>query len=161
MSDAASGLRRPAPALWLMAGALAIGGFLGGCGGSSHSANGSSSASPQAQVTQLWTQFFSSKTSASAKTSMLVGGGGALAPAITALAGSPLAAQSSAQVTRVQLVNSSQAKVTYNILFGGKPALSNRTGVAVKSGGTWRISPTSLCSLLALEGSTPAACPKG
>jgi hypothetical protein len=53
--------------------------------------------------------------------------------------------------------------VTYNILLGGQPALSNQSGVAVKQAGTWKVGVASFCGLLAVEngGKTsglPAAC---
>ena len=56
-----------------------------------------------------------------------------------------------------------QAKVKYDILVSGQTALANQTGVAIYSGGTWKVGVASFCSLLGLEnnGNTsklPAAC---
>jgi hypothetical protein len=48
-------------------------------------------------------------------------------------------------------VSPTQAKVTYSILIGGSPALSNQTGTAVLQGGTWKVGLASFCGLLALE----------
>jgi hypothetical protein len=55
------------------------------------------------------------------------------------------------------------ADVTYNIVVGGSPALSNQTGTAILQNGTWKVGDASFCGLLALEngGKTsglPAAC---
>ena len=74
-----------------------------------------------------------------------------------------LASGIGAKVTKVTMVSPSQAKVTYSILIGGQPALSNQSGVAVYQDGTWKVGLASFCGLLALEngGKTsglPAAC---
>jgi hypothetical protein len=66
-------------------------------------------------------------------------------------------------VTSVTLASATQAKVTYTILENGKPALPNQTGIAVKQGGTWKVSIASFCGLLTQENggktaSLPAAC---
>jgi hypothetical protein len=82
---------------------------------------------------------------------------------IKSQAGSGLAASATAKVTKVTMVSAAQAKVTYSILIGGQSALAHQAGVAVYSGGTWKVGLASFCGLLALEkgGKTsglPAAC---
>jgi len=82
---------------------------------------------------------------------------------IKSQAGSGLAASATSKVTKVTLVSPTQAKVTYSILLGGQPALSNQAGVAVKQGGTWKVGVASFCGLLTVENSgktsgLPAAC---
>jgi hypothetical protein len=72
---------------------------------------------------------------------------------------STLAQNAAAKVTKVHLVSPTKANVTYTILTGGKPVLQGQHGVALKIGGTWKISAASFCALLHLEGQHPSACP--
>jgi hypothetical protein len=98
-----------------------------------------------------------------AKRVSLLQDGQTFASVIKSQAGSGLAATATAKVTKVTVVSSSQAKVTYSILIGGQPALSNQNGVAVYQNGTWKVGLASFCGLLTLENSgktsgLPAAC---
>jgi hypothetical protein len=82
---------------------------------------------------------------------------------IKSQAGSGLASQATAQVTKVTVITTSEAQVTYSILLNGTPELKNQNGTAVYQDGTWKVGVTSFCGLLTLEngGSTaslPAAC---
>lgn len=65
------------------------------------------------------------------------------------------------QVTAVTLAEA-QAIVTYNILIRGvtSSALTNQSGQAIFSSGTWQVSDADFCSLLSLEnnGKTLAGC---
>ena len=122
----------------------------------------SSSSSATAVIAANWTTFFNAKTPVAQRVSLLQDGP-AFAPVIKAQAGSGLASQATAKVTKVTLVSATQAKVTYSILVSGQAALSHQTGVAVYSGGTWKVGIASFCGLLALENggktsSLPAAC---
>jgi hypothetical protein len=146
------------------------------CGGSSSSApptpspsatpsatSGSSAvSSDQKAITANWTAFFNPKTSVSQRVSLLQDGS-TFASVIKAQAGSSLAATASAQVTKVTVITTSEAGVTYNILVAGTVALKNQTGTAVYEDGTWKVGVASFCGLLTLEnaGKTsglPAAC---
>lgn len=73
------------------------------------------------------------------------------ATVIKSQAGSGLAGSASAKVTKVTVTSPTQAKVTYDILVGGQPALSGKSGVAVKQDGTWKVGVASFCGLLTLE----------
>jgi hypothetical protein len=126
------------------------------------SASPVSSSGATAAITTDWEAFFSPKTPVAKRVSLLQDGQ-TFASVIQSQAGSGLASSATAKVTKVTVVSSSQAKVTYNILLGGQPALSNQSGVAVKQGGTWKVGVASFCGLLAVEngGKTsglPAAC---
>ena len=115
-----------------------------------------------AQITANWQAFFNAKTP-EARRVQLLQNGQVFASIIKAQAGSSLASSATAKVTKVTVVSPAQAKVTYSILIGGTPQLSNQSGVAVKQGGTWKVGDSSFCGLLALEnaGSTsglPADC---
>jgi hypothetical protein len=67
------------------------------------------------------------------------------------LAATGLAAHAKAQVLAVTNVTATQAKVKYNILLAGTPALKNEMGIAVHQDGTWKVGVASFCSLLTLE----------
>lgn len=126
------------------------------------SASPVSSSGATAAITADWEAFFSPKTPVAKRVSLLQDGQ-TFASVIRSQAGSGLASSATAKVTKVTVVSPSQAKVTYTILLGGQPALSNQSGVAVKQGGTWKVGVASFCGLLTVEngGKTsglPAAC---
>ena len=122
-------------------------------------ASAASTASAVAQIKADWEAFFSGTTPAAKKIALLQNGQ-KYAAIIQAQAASGLAHSASAQVTAVHVISSTQATVTYGIVLGGKPALSNQTGTAVYQDGVWKVGDTSFCQLLALEnnGKAPAAC---
>jgi hypothetical protein len=126
---------------------------------STASASGLAAKSAAAQIKANWEAFFSGTTPAAQKVSLLQNGQ-EFASVIDAQAGSGLAKSASATVTAVKMTSPTQATVTYDILLGGKPALSNQTGTAVYQNGTWRVGDGSFCQLLALEngGNTPPVC---
>jgi hypothetical protein len=138
---------------------------------SSAPASSAPASSPAAAATQTptqktiaanWTAFFDPKEPA-ARRAALLEDGPQLAAAISAQAKSSTAAQTSAKVISVTVTSATQAKVVYDILLSGTPALTNQAGTAVLQGGTWKVSAASFCALLALQsgGSTkslPAIC---
>ena len=126
------------------------------------SASPVSSSGATAAITANWEAFFNPKTPVAKRVSLLQDGQ-TFASVIKSQAGSGLAASATSKVTKVTLVSPAQAKVTYSILLGGQPALSNQAGVAVKQGGTWKVGVASFCGLLTVENSgktsgLPAAC---
>lgn len=125
---------------------------------SSPASSGSSAAI--SQITTNWESFFSGATSAAKKISVLQNGQ-SFASVINAQAGSAMSKSASAKVLSV-LVNptGTQAVVKYDVLFGGQPALSDQSGVAVRQNGAWKVSDSSFCALLALEnnGKAPSVC---
>jgi hypothetical protein len=133
----------------------------------SPSATSTSSASSavsadQKAITANWTAFFNPKTSVAQRVKLLQDGS-AFASVIQAQAGSSLASSASAQVTKVTVITTSEAAVTYNVLLAGTPALKNQAGTAVYEDGTWKVGDASFCGLLTLEnaGKTsglPAVC---
>jgi hypothetical protein len=169
---------RRVPQQILLVCALAAG--IAACSSSSNSSSSGASSSPSsapsssapaspvsssgatAAITTDWEALFSPKTPVAKRVSLLQDGQ-TFASVIQSQAGSGLASSATAKVTKVTVVSPSQAKVTYNILLGGQPALSNQSGVAVKQGGTWKVGVASFCGLLTVEngGKTsglPAAC---
>jgi hypothetical protein len=126
------------------------------------SASPVSSSGATAAITANWEAFFSPKTPVAKRVSLLQDGQ-TFESVIKSQAGSGLAASATSKVTKVTVVSPTQAKVTYSILLGGQPALSNQAGVAVKQGGTWKVGVASFCGLLTVENSgktsgLPAAC---
>jgi hypothetical protein len=112
-----------------------------------------------AQIKANWEAFFGGATPAAQKISLLQNGQ-EFASIINAQAASDLAKSASAKVTAVKMTSPTQATVTYDILIGSKPALSNQTGTAVYQPGTWKVGDDSFCQLLALEngGKAPPVC---
>jgi hypothetical protein len=125
-------------------------------------ASAAASGSTTAEITANWQAFFNAKTPTAQRVKLLQNGQ-VFAAIIKAQSGSALASTATAKVIRVSVVSPTQAKVTYSILAGGQPALSNQAGVAVLQGGVWKVGDASFCGLLALENggktsSLPAAC---
>jgi hypothetical protein len=116
---------------------------------STSSASSAVSADEKA-ITANWTAFFDPKTSVAQRVNLLQDGS-AFASVIKAQAGSSLASSASAQVTKVTVITTSEAAVTYNVLLAGTPALKNQAGTAVYEGGTWKVGDASFCGLLTLE----------
>jgi hypothetical protein len=165
----------------LLVGALAAG--LAACSSSSNSSSSGASSSPSSApsssapassaspasssgaastIAANWAAFFNAKTPVAKRVSLLQDGQ-TFQSIIKSQAGSGLAASATAKVTKVTMVSSTQAKVTYSILIGGQSALANQAGVAVLQDGTWKVGLASFCGLLAVEngGKTsglPAAC---
>jgi hypothetical protein len=112
-----------------------------------------------ALITANWQAFFNGKTSAGKRITLLQNGQ-TYATVIDAQSSSGLASSASAKVTKVTVTSPTQAKVTYNVLLGTTPALTNQSGVAVYQNGTWRVGDASFCGLLALEngGKAPSVC---
>jgi hypothetical protein len=112
------------------------------------------------QITANWETFFSGKTAAATKISVLQNGQ-AFASVIDAQAGSAISKSASAKVASVS-VNSTgtQATVKYTVYFGTTPALANQSGVAFNESGAWKVGDSTFCALLALEnnGKAPSVC---
>jgi hypothetical protein len=123
------------------------------------SASPAASGSAAALITHNWEKFFNPKTAVAQRVALLQNGQ-VFASVIRAQAGSSLASSATAKVSKVTVTSPTRAKVTYSILIGGSPALSNQTGVAVLQGGTWKVGLASFCGLLTLEnsGKTPSVC---
>ena len=132
---------------------------------SATSSGSAASGADEKEITTNWEAFFNAKTPVAKRVSLLQDGS-TFASIIKSQAGSGLAATATAQVTKVTLITTSEAQVTYDILVGGTPELKNQNGTAVLQGRTWKVGVASFCGLLTLEngGSTsslPAACKSG
>ena len=128
----------------------------------SSSSSSSSVSSDEKTIAANWTAFFSPKTPVAQRVSLLQDGS-QFSSIIKAQAGGGLASEASAQVTKVTVISTAQAAVTYNILLDGTPALKNQSGTAVYQDGTWKVGVGSFCGLLSMENGgnsskLPAAC---
>jgi hypothetical protein len=118
----------------------------------STSSGSSATAADQKEITTNWEAFFNAKTPVAKRVSLLQDGS--------------TFSSIIAQVSKVTMITTSEAQVTYDILVSGTPELKNQNGSAVLQDGTWKVGVTSFCSLLTLENggssaSLPAACKSG
>jgi hypothetical protein len=127
---------------------------LAGCGSGNKSS--STGASDEAQIKAAYAKFFAGKTAISDRVALLQSGPKFKA-LVTSFANNPLAKNVRATVTSVTLQGADKAKVVYTVKLGGA-GLPKQIGTAVRENGTWKVGDASLCKLVALQGSTPAAC---
>lgn len=131
----------------------------GSSGGSSPtaaptSASPAANAAAQAQVTQVWEEFFSKNTPIAQKETLLQNGTTTMKPAVEAFAANPMTSQVTANVSKVTVTSPDSATVTYDIVVNGAPVMSSVPGQAVQVNGKWLVSDASLCSLLQLAASS-------
>lgn len=119
----------------------------------------------KAAVTATWVAFFDGKNTDNAAKLKLLENGDKLADTFrrSAAKSAGLAAQTSVQVNSVEIVSTSDcndalgesvtcAKVGYDLLLNGKPALQNQIGYAVFINGEWKVSQVTECALSHLGG---------
>ena len=113
-----------------------------------------------AAITKNWVTFFNGKTPAATRET-LVQDGSQFATVLKAQASSAQSEAAGASVQKVTLTSATQAAVGYTILISGSPVLAGQKGTAVLESGTWKVSLTSFCGLLALQngGKAVAGCP--
>jgi hypothetical protein len=134
-----------------------------GSGSSPNSSpSGSGSGTPadaatKAAVSGAYATFFNPKTSAAGSEAVLQHG----ASFRKTLAEQASTAQSqnvSATVSKVSRTGPNVAAVTFTLLSGGSPLLTDTPGFAVREGGAWKVAAQTFCGLLQLQGGAPAAC---
>lgn len=130
--------------------ALALAVALAGCASTS-------APSATAAIRTTWTTFFSGASSASTKTKLLQDGT-QFTTVLESLASSPLAKEASSTVDKVSDITPTTASVTYTIDLDGAAVLSDEVGMAVKQGGTWKVSDATFCVLLHVEQVAAPAC---
>jgi hypothetical protein len=101
-------------------------------------------------VAENYAKFFNPATPAAEKV-MLLQNGQQLTSVLQGFAGNPLAAKATVTVTAVHFTSPTAADVTYNLCESGTPALPNAKGQSVLENGTWKVSDTTLCGLVALS----------
>ncbi|HWB23545.1 MAG TPA: hypothetical protein VG652_11750 [Gaiellaceae bacterium] len=116
-----------------------------------------SATSPEAAIKAAWIKFFNGATPVAQRVALLAGGSH-FSSTIKSLSSNPLASKTSATVSNVTVTSPTTATVTFSVSLAGLPVLKNVKGTAVKQNGSWLVDAGSLCKLLALQGSKPAAC---
>jgi hypothetical protein len=142
--------------LSLVLASLLVAGGLAACGASKHTSTTGSTADAQAQIRSAYEQFFSPHTPLGDRVAVLQNGP-KFKTVVASFASNPLAKNVNVKISSVKLENGDRARVVYTVKFGGT-SLPTQTGTAVLQNGTWKVGFASLCRLVALGGSTPAAC---
>lgn len=116
-------------------------------------------AATTAAVTKAYTTFFNGTKNPAASMAALQNGT-QLAAVMAQAAKSPTAADISAKVSKVTLVNAHVADVTFSLFSKGFAVLTNTSGKAVLVNGHWQVAATTFCGLTAAQagGVVPAGC---
>ncbi|WP_263102613.1 hypothetical protein [Kitasatospora sp. DSM 101779] len=117
---------------------------------------GSAPADAEAAKTQIktnWEKFFDPATPIADRAALLQNGE-ALQPALQGFANDPRVGQVKATVTDVQFTSDSAATVTYTLTLQGQTVEPAASGQAVLDNGTWKVSTSTLCGLVAQAGGT-------
>lgn len=125
---------------------------------SSAAAEPTSGSAAVSAITANWEAFFSGKTSAATKISLLQNGQ-TFAQVINNQAGSSLSSSAKATVSSVKLNSDGTATVKYSVGISSA-SLPPTDGTAVYQDGVWKVGDVSFCYLLTLENgnSKPAVC---
>ncbi|MEY9928496.1 hypothetical protein ABH926_003135 [Catenulispora sp. GP43] len=116
------------------------------------SANGPSDPTgATAEIKKNWELFFNPQTTIADKEKYLQHGS-TLAPLLQGFATDPRVGQVSATVSGVSFTSPTTATVTYSLSLQGTVVEPNATGTAVLEDGTWKVSDSTLCGLVALTG---------
>jgi hypothetical protein len=148
-------------------GVLAVLAALGGCGGDTGGQPAASSPAPSSaaagggsvtgQVTSLFQRFFNGTLPVDTKVAILQKGD-QFRQVLQAQAAGPLAKSSGVKVLSVTQSTVNSAAVKFTVLLDGKPALENQAGGAVLDNGVWKVSASTYCTLLQLQGLTAPPC---
>jgi hypothetical protein len=115
-------------------------------------------AAAAAEIKTNWAAFFSKDTPLAKKLDYLQRGS-AMRAAVEQFGKDPRTSQASAKITGVFVTSATAATVNYQVLLGGRVALPSAVGTAVYEDGTWKVSDTTFCGLLALTGGPkPSGC---
>jgi len=101
--------------------------------------------------------FFNSSTSMNQRVSLLQNGT-QFAPAMESEFSQLDSEKPSVVISSVTFTNPTTANVVYSVELNSQPVLNHQTGQAVLVNNVWKVSDSTLCQLLSLGGSAPAAC---
>jgi hypothetical protein len=121
---------------------------LAACGGGGNSATD--------EIKAAYTGFFTTKTSLDDHVALMEKGE-KFRPVIQSFLSNPMANGVSATVSSVTMQGANKAKVVYTVKVSGF-SLANQTGYAVLEDGKWKVADSTLCGLVSLAGTPPAAC---
>ena len=124
--------------------------LLAACGG------GGGGSTAQDEIKAAYTGFFSTKTSLATHVALMEDGE-KFKPVIQSFLSDPLASGVSATVSSVTLQSADKATVVYTVKVAGI-SLADQTGYAVRQDGKWKVADSTLCALVSLAGTPPAAC---
>jgi hypothetical protein len=130
--------------------------------GSSPNSSPSGSGAPadaatKAAVSGAYATFFNPKTSA-ARSEAVLQHGASFRKTLAEQASTAQSQNVSATVSKVSRTGPNVAAVTFTLLSGGSPLLTDTPGFAVREGGAWKVAAQTFCGLLQLQGGAPAAC---
>ncbi|WP_367324220.1 hypothetical protein [Streptomyces sp. HUAS ZL42] len=108
-------------------------------------------AAAEQEIRQNWQKFFDPKTSTKDKQAVLENGE-QMGPVLQAFSGDKRGGQVQAKVEKVEFTKPTEANVTYTLTLNGQTALPGASGTAVEQDGTWKVSVSTLCALVALSG---------
>lgn len=113
--------------------------------------------SAKQQIQKNWQTFFAASSSLQERESLLQNGSKFEQQMKSEFAA--LGAESpSATINSITLKGTSAADVNYTVKLNGQPVLTNQAGEALLVGNTWKVSDSTLCGLLAQDGSKPSVC---
>jgi hypothetical protein len=113
---------------------------------------------PKQTIKNRWKSFFTDDVKGVDATLPLIQGGKDFRSTIVQQRKNKVA-HHTAKVTSVKLVSPTKAKVVFTIVRGGQAVLPHQQGLAVKTGGTWKVSRKTLCQLESYKSSYPKPCP--
>ncbi|WP_420750090.1 hypothetical protein [Rhodococcus sp. O3] len=102
-------------------------------------------------VTNAYVTFFNGATPP-AERAALVENGDVFLPTLEAMTSNPQAMATTATVEGVTLSDPENADVKWTLLMNGAPVLPDQSGNAIQQDGTWKVSATTFCTLLAIQG---------
>ncbi|MFE6837619.1 hypothetical protein ACFVFI_22675 [Streptomyces sp. NPDC057705] len=114
----------------------------------------------KAQIEKNWATFFDPDTPVKEKAELLQHG--EMLAVLLGLFGADADAdtpETSVEIKDITFTSPTEAKVTYDLLVSGIPALEDSKGVAVLDDGVWKVSLKSLCGLIELSGHDAPAPP--
>ena len=109
------------------------------------------------QIRTNWETFFGAKTPISEREHLLQNGSqfdSEIKSEFSSLGTSSFGVS----INNIAVNSSTQAKVNYNVMLQGQEVLKDQNGQAVLLNNTWKVSDSTLCSLLAMAGNNPKIC---
>lgn len=102
-------------------------------------------------VTTTFVTFFTG-TTPPAERAALVENGDMFLPTLEGMTANPQAMATSATVEGVTLTDPENAAVKWTLVLNGAPVLPDQSGEAIQEGGVWKVTATTFCTLLAIQG---------
>jgi hypothetical protein len=132
----------------------------GGATSAPPAAGGTTLTGEEKKVADNWDKLFDN-TAPLAERKAVLENADKMGTLVETLANDPMAKQVTSKTTAVK-ISGDKAAVTFDILLAGTPALPGQNGQAVNQDGTWKVSLSTVCTLVgALKpGTVVEGCPK-